>query len=37
MENREESKKPYVEPSFEKCENLVEITQGVVKPVSGKV
>jgi len=26
MENKPEGRKPYVEPAFEKCENLLEIT-----------
>ncbi len=26
MEDNIEGRKPYVEPTFEKCENLIEIT-----------
>jgi hypothetical protein len=26
MEDNIESKKPYIEPTFEKCENIIEIT-----------
>jgi len=35
MENGTENRKPYVEPTLEKCEKLVEITEGVGPIVSG--
>ncbi|MGO9018810.1 MAG: hypothetical protein ACLQVJ_10725 [Syntrophobacteraceae bacterium] len=35
MEENNESKKPYVEPTLEKCEKLVEITEGLAVHVSG--
>ncbi len=36
MEENNESKKPYAEPTLEKCEKLVEITEGnAVRVVSG--
>lgn len=35
MEKNTESKKPYVEPTLEKCEKLTEITEGLVPIVSG--
>ncbi|MGC9964130.1 MAG: hypothetical protein ABSE08_01870 [Syntrophobacteraceae bacterium] len=35
MENRTESRKSYEEPTLEKCEKLVEITEGFAPVVSG--
>ncbi len=35
MENRSEDRKPYVEPSLEKCEKLLEITEAEAPFVSG--
>ena len=37
MKDNDESKKPYVEPTLERREKLVEITEGVVVRVSGVV
>ena len=31
MEEKNESKKPYVEPTIVKCERLTEITEGVAQ------
>ena len=35
MEENNESKKPYEEPTLEKCEKLAEITEGPAPHVSG--
>jgi len=35
MEDGTESRKPYVEPTLEKCEKLVEITEAETPFVSG--
>jgi len=35
MEDRTESGKSYEEPALEKCEKLVEITEGAAPVVSG--
>lgn len=35
MEGGNEGKKPYVEPTLEKREKLIEITKGVATVVSG--
>jgi len=35
MEDNNASKKPYAEPTLEKCEKLVEITEGAAPKVSG--
>jgi len=35
MEENNDSKKPYVEPTLEKCEKLIEITEGQAPRVSG--
>lgn len=35
MEENNESKKPYVGPTLEKCEKLVEITEGAAPHISG--
>jgi hypothetical protein len=37
MQDKDESRKPYVEPTLEKREKLVEITEGVAVRVSGTV
>jgi hypothetical protein len=37
MQDSDESRKPYVEPTLEKREKLVEITEGVVVRVSGNL
>ena len=37
MKDNAETRKPYVEPTLEKREKLVEITEGVVVRVSGTV
>jgi hypothetical protein len=35
MTENNESKKPYAEPTLEKCEKLIEITEGAAIRVSG--